>query len=284
MALSASLSRGLSRPLGGRLGVVAAFDPDAAAYIEAVETALGEPITSVQRQALGKFFLRGIDEGWRAKQVRGIFPIWGNEEANAIQIWTRDVGTFAAGMTHGAGYAAGNGTSAYYDFGVSGTSMGLTPAAGGISFLALSVPADFAMISGAITSLSSRNFAQWGSPSGSVRGSYNAQTSGDFSAVLPALKTGVYSFARQGGARRWVHDHSGPITLGTATAADSGTVSPLPVYGWGANNGGSLLSPAAAQLAWIGHDIGMTEAEQLLFVAAVKELWEACTPLSLPAL
>lgn len=106
----------LSAPL-----TLSGLDPDAKAYIAAVETALSSSITADQKNAINDFFKTGKSAGWYSSIKRLYLPIWADAAANAIDMVTRTSGTFSAsGVTHASGYIQGNGSSGYFDPGTSG--------------------------------------------------------------------------------------------------------------------------------------------------------------------
>jgi hypothetical protein len=101
----------LAHQLGKRSG---ALDPDAKAYIAAVETA-GATVTSGQKKAINTFVKTGKSDGWYSSIKRLYLPIWASAAPNAVDMITRASGTFNGTVTHSAGYVQGDGSTGYFD-------------------------------------------------------------------------------------------------------------------------------------------------------------------------
>jgi hypothetical protein len=97
----------LSNMLGG--GSLT-LDPDARAYIAAVETA-GGTVSATQRTAVSDFYRAGKSAGWYSSIKRLYLPIWASAAPNAIDMIGLTSGTFIGTVTHAAGYAQGDGTT-----------------------------------------------------------------------------------------------------------------------------------------------------------------------------
>jgi hypothetical protein len=96
-----------------------AYDPDAAAYFEAVATA-GGTVSDAQKTAIDTFYRTGKSDGWYSSLKRMYLPIWGVAAPNAIDMIELASGTFNGTVTHAAGYVQGDGTTGYLDPGASG--------------------------------------------------------------------------------------------------------------------------------------------------------------------
>jgi hypothetical protein len=94
-------------------------DPDASAYIAAVETA-GATVSGGQKKAIDTFYKTGKADGWYSSLKRLYLPIWAAAAPNAIDMIALGSGTFVGGVTHAAGYVQGDGTTGYLDPGASG--------------------------------------------------------------------------------------------------------------------------------------------------------------------
>jgi hypothetical protein len=102
----------------------AALDADAAAYIAAVETA-GATVSGGQKAAIDTFVKTGKSDGWYSSLKRLYLPIWGSAAANAICMVSRTSGTFNGTVTHGAGFVQGDGSTGYFDLGVTPNNSGM---------------------------------------------------------------------------------------------------------------------------------------------------------------
>jgi hypothetical protein len=116
-------------------GVIGALDPDAKAYIAAVETA-GATVSGGQKAAINTFFKTGKSEGWYSNIKRLYLPIWAAAAPNAIDMIDLGSGTFNGGVTHAAGYVQGNGSTGYFDTGSTATAKGLSDASCSLGFIA----------------------------------------------------------------------------------------------------------------------------------------------------
>ena len=94
------------------------YDPDARLYLGLVENALGTTATATQRQAISNFIKAEKAASRWDSHKRLYLPIWGNAAANAICMVSRSSGTFVGGVTHGAGFVQGDGSTGYFDTGV----------------------------------------------------------------------------------------------------------------------------------------------------------------------
>jgi hypothetical protein len=104
------LGIGLSLARAGGAGL----DPDAAAYIAAIETA-GATVSAAQKSALDTFYRTGKSEGWYSSIKRIYLPIWAVAAANARCMVSGTSGTFVPTVSHSAGYVQGDGSSGYFD-------------------------------------------------------------------------------------------------------------------------------------------------------------------------
>jgi len=107
------------------MGYVSGLDPDAKAYINAVQTALGTSITGTQKNAINDFIV-GEKAASRYTLLKRLYlPIWGQAAANAIDMISLTSGTFNGGVTHGAGFVQSNGTTGYFDSATSPSDISL---------------------------------------------------------------------------------------------------------------------------------------------------------------
>lgn len=101
------------------------LDPDAAAYIALVEAAGAAP-DAAQKTVISDFYVAAKAEGYYTSLKRIYLPIWGVAAANAIDMIGGTSGTFVGGVTHGAGYVQGNGSTGYFNLGATYGGLGLT--------------------------------------------------------------------------------------------------------------------------------------------------------------
>jgi hypothetical protein len=125
----------LSNMLGG--GSLT-LDPDARAYIAAVETA-GGTVSATQRTAVSDFYRAGKSAGWYSSIKRLYLPIWAAAAPNAIDMIGLTSGTFNGTVTHSAGYVQGNGSTGYFEppAGSEYGNLGLSNSSASIFYLAL---------------------------------------------------------------------------------------------------------------------------------------------------
>lgn len=268
MSLSLSLMLGRNMALGS-------LDPDAKSYIAAVRAA-GATVSGAQSTAISNFIITEKAASRWTGLKRFYLPIWGVAAANAIDMKGLGSGTFVGGVTHAAGYVQGNGTTGYFDSGVSITGLGTT----GESLL----------WGGLVNQASSNNVAR------GIAGAYESETAGPYfgistnlnsrmysntSQITGALQTtGIILGGREGG--RAVIRHrgaSGYQSLTSTTVAINGT---LPTR--------TIVFMAINDLFWFNNarfgvffaSTGATSSESEQFTLSVKTLWETCTGLTLP--
>lgn len=265
-------------------GAGAFLDADAAAYIAAVEAALGSGITTTQKSAIGAFFA-GEKTGGRWDSIKRLYlPIWGQAAANAICLRSLTTGSFVNNPTASAGYVSA-GTNGYMRPDVTAAALGLTVSDGAFGFLRIGAawnPAEIPMNFGANSTVqriflqhqNSGGSANWRVMWGSDAASFT--TSGYSAADLDGIgimtrKTGKSSVYQLSTAR-------GFQTRISATIADSGTMpTMMPSF---LSLEGSSPSAAGFGSFFILSGLAALDAEG--FAVALKTFWETCTGLSLP--
>lgn len=98
----------------GSTKVWQSFDPDALAYIAAIE-AQGATVTGAQKTAISDFVAAEKAASRWTGLKRFYLPVWGIAAANAICMKSLTSGTFSGGVTHAAGYVEYNGTSGSFN-------------------------------------------------------------------------------------------------------------------------------------------------------------------------
>jgi hypothetical protein len=263
---------------------VGAFDPDATAYINSI-VATGTSVPSASRNAINDFFKIGKSQGWYAQLRRIYLPIWGAAAPNAIDMVTRSSGTFVGGVTPGAGFVQGNGTNGYFDMGVSASTLGLTPSAGGLFVLSSLADSrtDFRCLIGASNGGSvGENYLASDSAT-NLRFSYNTFATSLLGPLARASQNGILTADRVGGAlnirRRNLTTAS---SIATVVRANAGAVATNNIFVGALNSSGTPLFFSNAQLGSYGATLGLTTTQADQFTAALQALWTTCTGLSLP--
>jgi len=270
-----SLSNSLSRT---RYGIL---DADAAAYVAAVESALGSSITFTQRRAIDTF-IKGEKAASRYTLLKRLYlPIWGQAAANAIDMISLTSGTFNGGVTHGAGYMQGNGSTGYFNMGVSPSTLGLSTG----SALTCSLVYEIAGAGNIInigtydgtTVIASENSA------GGIQNYYPGFT-GPTLSVLRADQAGIESFSR-------LSTTSGQIKLRKTAGVSSSSVYTTLVtgdppasnlYGLAYNNNGAAGFHSFAKIGCLCVGLGTSAVNVDGFTLSLKNLWETTTGLTLP--
>lgn len=262
---------------------VRGLDADAKAYIDAV-VAAGATVTSTQRNAINAFIKGGKTDGWWSSMKRVYLPIWAIAAPNAIDIVSRTSGTFAGTVTHASGYVQGNGTTGYFDTGVTPSSLGMTTSGGSV----------FALVNQSDSRTDIRFFV--GETDASNRRVYLQQvTSTTISTTIYGAPASVSnaSSARNGiflGVVNATNDRylkrrgSAGVTYTSTnttndTAVSSTTRNP---YVMANNNNGTAATFSDARLGVYGLGLGLSSVTGDTFTLAVKNLWETCTGLTLP--
>jgi len=260
------------------------MDADAAAYIAAVKNT-GASVSKTQSDAIVNFIETGKFEGWYSSLKRLHLPIWGAVAPNAIDIITRSSGTFVGNITHATGYVQGDGSTGYFDFGASPSSLGLTTSGGSA----------FALINQADSRNDGRFFI--GVQTGGNRRLYIQQAfstllrSTIYSASGAAINTsvtqanGILLTAVNSATDRYLkkRDSSGIST--TIISTSSTTTAPISnVFAMANNDALNLLisGHTNARLGAYGLGLGFTLTQGDNFTLSLKTLWETSTGLTLP--
>lgn len=282
-----SLSNRLSSNVSG-------IDPDAKAYIAAVEAVLpGNSIETALPSAINP--KRIISDFFKAEKAasrwslhkRIYLPIYNNVAANAIDMVSVTNGTFIGGVTPSAGYVQGNGTSGYFDFNVTPFALGQTLASGMVFALQKTSPSGTAekvsvsSVDGSdITRLVDLNFRAT-----DIHFSYNAATTGAgaIDATLArASQNGIIIGSRQGGSRSVFRRNSSAFTnLLTQVGVDFGTVPTTKTFAAMRSQYGTGVAYSDVQMGAYGAGLGLAEAQANEFSANLKTLWESLTGLTL---
>jgi hypothetical protein len=272
-------SQQVNRVMLGSVEVWANMDADAAAYIAAVETALGSSISSTQAEAINAFIVaEKAASRWSAIK-RFYLPIWGNESANAIDMVTLGSGSFVGAVTYAAGYVQGDGTSGYFNTGVTPDGIGLSKDSeffGGLCFLPPTAASRFISAQTATVAIAIDHFAT------TIPASSRSSTNANFALSL-ANQNGLFVSIRDTAAthnlyRRTTSDFSASADkTGTASGGIAHNIVVM-----ARNVGGSISSYSNGRygLYFMGHGLARSSAAN--FTSSLKTLWETCTGLTLP--
>jgi hypothetical protein len=267
----------LTNTLGKRIG---GLDPDAAAWIAELVTR-GVNLTHSQRNAIDAFIVEEKAQSRWSIHRRIYIPIWGIEAANAVDMISRTSGAFtASGVTHGAGFVQGNGTSGFFDT--------ITP----WQSLASLTNATIGTLN--ITGHSSPNMTSIGvGATGANAISVGSQNSG----VTPVSNwagagitrgaigtSGVQMVSRLSGVTRMIRRSSSGITEDTSTASITGSVmnEPITVMGRRFASGANITQFSNAQIGGVIISEGMGSSALSGFSLNLQTLWAALTGLTPP--
>jgi hypothetical protein len=255
-----------------------AYDPDAAAYFEAVATA-GGTVSDAQKTAIDTFYRTGKSDGWYSSLKRLYLPIWAAAAPNAIDMIALGSGTFAGTVTHGAGYVQSDGSTGYFDTATKPADIGMTTASAFYGALLLTAAGSNHHYIGAsqgITQLMTLRH----DATNIATDFCNTSTARDTTA---SARDGIICASRNGGVMaHYRRSSSGFVTAGSYTRADAGTLPDLVLWVLGRNTNGSLSFSDTSQIGsnWLA--VGATSAQVEAFTLALKDLWETVTGLTLP--
>ncbi len=268
----------LCRPLSGPLlRPVSGVDPDARAYVAAVQTA-GVTVSSSQRDAISDFIAGEKAAGRWSLLKRLYLPIWANATANAIDVVSLVSGVFVGGITHGAGYMKPNGTTGYFRSDLSPLTAGLTTTSGAVFALCPSpdTRADTRYL------LGTRDPGDSGETSlyqgtGTAMSSFVGRMPGvEVAGGVTANNSGVLVANRRVGGLKFSQRTATGTIYGANQPLVASTVSSLVMWAGGLNNGGSFILPTDARFGAMGFGMGFaTDADVDGFTLALQNLWSS---------
>jgi hypothetical protein len=260
-------------------------DPDAAAYIAAVQAA-GGTVTATQSGAINTFIREGKTAGWWADLRRIQLPIWGVAAPNAICMKSLTSGTFVGGITHGAGFFTTDGSTGYFIQGASLVTQGATTSS--LSFFSLqtatSAIAGNINICGVQDSNNNTRVAFTAASSNvrrvrSMNGAGLDYAETDARAILLCSRVAsatVSSYRRTSGGFAVAIDELASVSGGVPTSNNL-------VFGANNNNGViGTFSLSTVRFGAIGTGLGMVRATAEAFTLSLKNLYETSTGISLP--
>lgn len=254
------------------------LDPDAAAYIAAVETA-GATVTADQKNAINTFVKTGKSDGWYSSIKRLYLPIWASAAPNAVDMISRTSGTFNGTVDHSnVGYVQGDGVSGYFEIG-NFTSLGVSIesiAIGCLINIATSVAGTAALISNFVAAGSQVELFQTDTQ---IRQNIGGTSINH--ALAKSSQVGIIVASRiDGVGYTFLRDSSGHSTLISASST-GGTIPNVSgnamrsLFG-----GGSVYSDPG--IGSIFQADGLSATTNAAFTLALKDLWETASGLTLP--
>lgn len=263
----------------GKTMVVTRGDADANAYIAAVEAA-GATVTSTQRNAIDDFYVAAKTNSYYTSLKRLYFPIWGVAAANAIDMISLTSGTFNGGVTHGAGFVQGNGTTGYFNAGNFGT-LGLSKT----DFSSTICIYDITNTDGATYwGLGNARFTAIRRQNATNTERYYC-SNGAFPAVPP---TGIINLTINGSRLLTTRQVTAGFSTLENVAVPAGTFPTGDVYVMGYNlagDSGTSNTPIITcdgKLGFYGWGLALSDAQNQAFSAGMKTLFEGTTGLNLP--
>jgi len=276
--------------LNSRHGGGSALDPDARAYIAAVEAVLpgnnigaALPNASNPKRIISDFIKTEKAASRWALHKRIFLPIYNNAAASAIDMVGRNVGTFtASGVTHAAGYVQGDGTSGYFASGFIPSSELSDVQNASIGWLAVN-----AATTGTRSHLGSQVSTTQSLSSVCVSGINLRFDCGNNSQSTQSLAVAdqvgiVISTSFSGRVRQEQRRQSGFSTLADNALIAPGTLPDIEIYCMARNLAGSMVLPSNAGYGSWFANTGMSAANSVDFTANLKTLYESLTGLALP--
>lgn len=257
------------------------LDPDAAAYIALIEGD-GVSVSDTQSAALHDFYTTGKSDGWYSSLKRMYLPIWAAASPNARCLVSGTSGTFVGGVDHNSpsgGWVQSDGSTGYFDLGVTAASLGLTRASGWMGALMKTAVANHQYLGAQNGSFEVELLRHTVTPS--ITTDYNDGSTGRNSSS--SATDGIISASRSGGSmKHFRRATAGRAVAGTHTYADTGSLTSLNCYALMKNSSGTPTSGSTSEMGawWLG--TGVTDTQDSNMTAALKVLWETCTGLTLP--
>lgn len=272
----------LAHQLGQRSG---GLDPDAKAYIAAVETA-GATVNATQKKAINTFVKTGKSDGWYSSLKRLYLPIWASAAPNAIDMIGRTSGTFNGTVTHAAGYVQGDGSTGYFDPGAAGNLQTLGMGGDNLHYMlgvslggtASSVPI------GAWDGNADRRCQITNELPANINRFSNPANLGTSTAFLDDISlAGVLVGASTSFSARYIHRRKTSGTTVNTNAVNENRVIPnLQPFIIARNDIGAANLYYNGRIFAAGYGLAITQADAANYTLALKNLWETCTGLTLP--
>jgi hypothetical protein len=266
--------------------VVSVVPVNSALYINAIRLR-NATVTPIQETAIANFFLSGSSEGWLPYIKRLYLPIWGNREANRVDMITTIPGVWrGTGGEFNLGYTRQSG-NLYFEYDDTDFNIGLTNT--DQSIFALIYENTFQTSTTVIRRLvgSSDNFsigALYNSSSintagrGAIRGLYNipANITNTFRGIFVSSLSGGRTLLNLN--RRGDFSNSSTVTTTTFPFVSANSLTNTKPTAFAV---GSSIHPSVS-LGAHGVGLGMSQSDWEKFITALRRLWTTCSSLSLP--
>jgi hypothetical protein len=273
--------------LGNMLGrsIIGSLDPDAKLYIATVQAALGAttieaalPNATNPKKIISDFYKAEKDAGRYSLHKRIFLPIYDNLAANAVDAITATSGTFVNTPTTAMGYVIGNGSNQYFNINTTLGALGLTSSSGsyimGLKSESLltnrgnsgALDASGYFVDFRFDTVSGRRLT-WLQPDTNTLGAFDT-----------SQRTGVIVTNRTSSLEYTIHNDT--ADLGTRIFA-SGLPGVNP-FVMARNNNGNPDLFGNSEIGFFGFGLGMSTSNARAYAAAMKNLWENLTGLTLP--
>lgn len=264
------------------------MDGDATAYIAAVVAAKGSDTSSIQKTAINNFFI-GEKSASRYSSLKRLYlPIWANAAANAKCMVSATSGTFVGGVTHGAGFVQGDGSTGYFDTAISPLSAGIVQDSGSLFIGIFEKDSRLWDNRYFIGSRDNGNPSTGETDIYSGRGISSTALMGRDPALPIAYFTdtandGLYVANRISGIGLKLHVLRASGIISSPPALETSAISNRAVFVGALNNGGVPILHTDAKIFASGMGTSFADdAASDAFSLALKNLWETCTGLTLP--
>lgn len=251
-------------------------DPSAARYIAAVR-ATGATVDSNQVGEINTFYKAAKTGGYYTSLKRLYLPIWGVAAANAIDMIGLTSGTFNGGVTHGAGFVQGDGTTGYFN---GGTAASAGVATGSCSLFSLWLD-DVISYTGGYGGSPDFGGLQISDTGLQIRG-HAPDDNSSFGTVTTG--GGIICVSQTSATARALYQRltAGVSTLNSNTLSATASLAAVDLYYAGGFNSNGVLQATNNRHGLYGIGTGLSGAVVTSFTLALKTLWESCTGLTLP--
>jgi len=255
-------------------------DPDAEAYFALIEAAGAAP-NAAQKTVISDFYIAAKAEGYYTSLKRLYLPIWGVAAANAIDMIGGTSGTWNGGVTHGAGFVQGDGTTGYFDFAISPNSLGLNDSSS-LSFALVKTAPTGSGFNGILSAyVAGTNRTQLYVFDNEVQSHQSGDALVNHSGTR-ATNTGIYVANRESttSLELFSRKTSGLTKHSTNTTSVAGGAASTANISAMAQGAGAI--PSDGQFGLYGLGLGLSDALVDSFTSHLKNLWESCTGNVLP--
>lgn len=264
-------------------------DVDASRYIEKVNTilqgvqgTLNDVVTQSQRDAVNRFVVSGKTAGWWWRIKHLYLPIWGNTDANSVNLTDCSSGTFVGNVTHTTGWATGDGSSGRFDYGVSPSAVGCSPTSGCIFFLLPNTNPQLSSMGATAAVMGCADSGSTNALSVSKSSSSLSYVYGGTAATTFTYAAGMHLIKRESPLRviyQTRRSNFEDLILGPT--ANSTGISNANMNVWATNTNGTYNNYGGYNIGLHGMGLGLSNSEGSKFIADCENLWESCTSYTL---